>query len=480
MPVSPARRIAFDILLRVERDAAFSTELLNAASRDRRGLDRPVGQGGRGGAGGRASAGNLDPRDHALATEIALGCLRRQGEIDHILTVAAGRPVSKLDPEVRAALRIGCYQIRYLDRIPARAAVTESVELVKMARKRSAAGFVNAVLRKIQAGGGADTTETLAAAGGSVALNYPGWMVERWRVAYGADVTSGILRAGVETPPTYLRLNPGFDADETLRLLAADGVELEATELPLALRVVRGRAHESRCFAEGRCRIQDLSSQCVVPLLELGGEHSFLDLCAAPGGKTFQAIDAKGGSRGVVAADRHLHRLRTLRELAPSEVSGSVPSSEAHLARGVAHEQRVGSSEKPGPHEPRREVDCVVLDAQQLLPFRGPFDRILVDAPCSGTGTLARNPEIKWRLRPEDLLELAAKQAAILRSALEALAPAGVLVYSTCSLEAEENQGVVDAVLAEKTSFGSGAYFQRVPGREPGDGFFACQIRRNG
>jgi 16S rRNA (cytosine967-C5)-methyltransferase len=418
MPVSPARRVAFDILLRVERDAAFSTELLQAASR---------------GNGGADGAGKLDSRDQGLATEIALGCLRRQGEIDHVLNAAGSRPVAKLDPEVRAALRIGCYQLRYLDRIPDRAAVSESVELVKAARKRSAAGFVNAVLRKIPARGAGEE---------DIALSYPAWMVERWRAAYGADAAAGILRLGVAAPAVYLRLNPAFDAAETLRLLAEEGVETAETELPMARRVTRGRPQQTHCFGEGRCRIQDLSSQCVVPLLELGAGHSFLDVCAAPGGKTFQAIETRGSARGVVASDRHLHRLRTMRELAA------------------------------GP------VDCVVADGRVGLPFRRSFDRILVDAPCSGTGTLARNPEIKWRLRPADVLELAAKQRAILGNALDGLAAAGVLVYSTCSLEVEENQGVVEAALKEKTSFAAGAYFQRIPGISAGDGFFACSIRR--
>jgi 16S rRNA (cytosine967-C5)-methyltransferase len=404
--------------LRVERDAAFSSEVLHAAWRDE---------------GGKAGDGKTAARDRALATEIALGCLRRQGEIDHLLEAAGRRPVAKLDAEVRAALRIGCYQMRFLDRVPDRAAVSQSVELVKLARKRSAAGFVNAVLRNLPPRPGDDV---------SLARSYPDWLVQRWRTAYGDALAAGILRAGLATPAVHLRLNPAFEPEETLRLLDGEGVETEATELPLARRVVHGLPQATRCFREGRCRIQDLSSQCVVPLLELRPEHSFLDLCAAPGGKTFQAIELRGSARGVVAADRHLHRLRTLRELAG------------------------------------RPVDCLALDAQQALPFRRPFDRILVDAPCSGTGTLSRNPEIKWRLRPGDIEELAAKQRAILGRALDRLAPDGILIYSTCSLEPEENQGVVDAVLKTKTSFQAGAYLQRIPGREPGDSFFARQIRR--
>ena len=402
----------------MERDAAFSSELLHAAMR---------------GNGREHGAARLDPRDQALATEIALGCLRRQGEIDHLIA-AAGRPVAKLDPEVRAALRMGCYQLRYLDRIPAAAAVSESIELVKLARKRSAAGFVNAVLRHLP------PRPEPSEAG---ALSYPAWIVERWGKNYGPELAAGILAAGLVPPPAYLRLNPGLDAEETLRLLADEGVETEPTELPLARRVIAGRPQASRCHAQGRFRIQDLSSQCVVPLLDLIPGCSFLDLCAAPGGKTFQAIELLGSARGVVAADRHLHRLRTLRELA----SGT--------------------------------VDCVVLDARTQLPLCRDFDRVLVDAPCSGTGTLARNPEIKWRLQPSDIDSLAAKQRDLLRNALRSVVPGGVLVYATCSLEPEENQEVVDRVLRRETSFRLGACFQRVPGREPGDGFFACQIRRD-
>ena len=410
MGVSPARRSAFDILMKVETEAAFSTDALHSSLLD-----------------------PLTERDRALVSEIVLGGLRRQGEIDHFLTRAAERKMGKLDPEVRVALRMGCYQMWFLDRIPARAAVSESVEIVKGAGKRSAAGLVNAVLRKLS-----DRPD------GSADLSHPAWMRERWRRVYGPEVSASILEANLRPPPTYLRLNARYPLEETLARLADEGIETEATELRWCRVVRQGRPQAGKCYREGRIRIQDISSQAVTPLLDLEARHRFLDVCAAPGGKTCQALEQRGGSAGgaTVAADLHLHRLRTMRTLA------TVP------------------------------VNPVLLDAETSLPLRQTFDRVLVDAPCSGTGTLARNPEIKWRLSPEDLDELSRKQQRILRQALAALRPGGVLVYATCSLEPEENQAVVEAVLETETVFRSGAYLQRVPGRDAGDGFFACRLER--
>ena len=408
MGVSPARRSAFDILMKVETEAAFSTDALHSSLLD-----------------------PLTERDRALVSEIVLGGLRRQGEIDHFLTQATQREMDKLDPEVRVALRMGCYQMWFLDRIPARAAVSESVEIVKHAGKRSAAGLVNAVLRKLP-------DHPVSSADSS----NPTWITERWRRIYGPEITASILGANLKSPPTYLRLNARYPLEETLAQLAAEGVETEATELRWCRAVRGGRPRATKCYREGRIRIQDISSQTVTPLLDLEARHRFLDLCAAPGGKTCQALEQRGSWGQAVAADLHLHRLRTMRTLA------TVP------------------------------LNLVSLDAETPLPFRRTFDRLLVDVPCSGTGTLARNPEIKWRLTPEDLDELSRKQQRILRNALAALRPGGVLVYATCSLEPEENQAVVEAVLETETVFRSGAYLQRVPGRDAGDGFFACRLER--
>ncbi|HYM10095.1 MAG TPA: transcription antitermination factor NusB [Bryobacterales bacterium] len=417
--VSAGRWAAFRILLRVEKKGGFAADLLHS----------PLTAG-------------LEERDLGLAEELTLGVLRWQAELDRRIAEEAGRPAEKLDTEVRLALRLGAYQLQCLDRIPEHAAVSESVEIVKRARKNSAAGLVNAVLRKVasRAPPCRPTAESAV----------PKWMLERWRRYFGEARADEIALATLQAPPAYVRLNAQCDPEETVRLLAAEGVETAPTELPFCRLVRSGRPARTECFRQGRLRIQDLGSQRVTPLLSLEAGHRFLDLCAAPGGKTFQALEQRGrgepgGRQGLaVACDLSFERLLTMRRLATMPVA------------------------------------LVALDATRPLPFATQFDRILVDAPCSGTGTLAHNPEIKWRLAPRDIEDLAARQRAILARALDALAPGGRLVYATCSLEPEENEGVVDAVLGP--GFGKGQTYQWLPGAPTpapaADGFFACVIAR--
>jgi 16S rRNA (cytosine967-C5)-methyltransferase len=351
---APARRAAFDILLKTE-SGGYASDLLRAAA--------------------------LDSRDAGLASQIVFGVLRFRAQLDFLVEHYAGR-ARKLDPEVRMALRMAVYQIRYLERIPAHAAVAESVELVKQAKKTSAAGFVNAVLRKVD-------RACVAWPNREVELSCPEWLLSRWERQYGTGAAAAIARAALIEPEEYVRLTPAGP------------------------------------------RTQDIGAQSVVPLLRLEPELRFLDLCAAPGNKTAQAMES--GAR-IVACDRYLNRLRPMKSLG---------------------------------------VDLVALDGTRPLPFGCKFDRILVDAPCSGTGTLGRNPEIKWRLGPEDLARFQRRQTEMLARALEALAPGGRLVYSTCSLEAEENEGVVSFIpsgVVKETIL-------RLPGRDPGDGFFAAVIK---
>ena len=375
--ISPARAIAFDILTRVE-SGSYASDLLFAQS--------------------------LSLRDAALASEIIYGTIRRQAQLDYFIGLHA--PM-RLDSAVRIALRIGIYQLRHLDRVPPHAAVTESVELVKRARKRSAAGLVNAVLRKID-------RKQVAWPSRAIELSQPQWLMDQWDAEFGAETSTKIARAFLEQPEKYLRNPP-----------AGHSLQLEPTEIPGGFRVLGGDT--------SNIRMQDIGSQSIVPLLGLEPGQTFLDLCAAPGNKTAQALES--GVRAI-ACDIHMHRLR----------------------------QMTGC--------PR-----VVLDATQPLPFERTFDRILLDAPCSGTGTLARNPEIRWRVKILNLLELHEKQTLLLHQALLALSADGRLVYSTCSLERQENEDVVARVMAET----AGKYKvvetrRRTPGIDAGDGFFAAVI----
>ena len=354
---------------------------------------------------------HLDPRDAALAHQIVLGVLRHAAQLDHLIEVFAGRPQPKLDPEVQLALRAGIFQLRYLTKIPAHAAVSESVEHVKRARKTSAAGFVNVVLRKVNRREVEWPTR-------AIALSMPEWLMDRWDRRFGLEQAELIAGTALEEPPLYLRI-PGP---------LPEGLDAEPTDV--------AGAYRWRSGPRGAFRIQDLGAQSIVPLLELAPGQRFLDLCAAPGNKTAQALETPVAA---VACDRHFFRLQMLE----------------------------------GPQCPR-----VVLNAADPLPFQPVFDRILVDAPCSGTGTLARNPEIKWRLAASDLPRHHERQVRILAHALDALAPGGLLVYSTCSLEPEENEDVVREVLGARADITLAKEQYRLPGVQPGDGFFAAVLRR--
>jgi 16S rRNA (cytosine967-C5)-methyltransferase len=355
-----------------------------------------------------AASRRLDSRDAGLASELVFGCLRRQGQLDFLLRFFSHREPSVQDSAVRIALRMGVYQMRMLDRIPPHAAVGESVELVKRNGKASAAGFVNAVLRKVH-------RNPVRFPERWMDLSMPAWMLHRWDDQFGPDVADKIARSFLDQPEVWVRIPPGTPLPETTELEPTPGI-------PGAYKLVTGSTQG--------LRIQDAGSQSIIPLLDLQPGQTFLDLCAAPGNKTAQALEA--GVRAI-ACDIHLNRLKDF--------------------------QATG-------------VPLVVLDATAPLPFNTKFDRILVDAPCSGTGTLGRNPEIRWRIQPTDFAPLAELQGRLLSRALEYLAPGGLLVYSTCSLEREENEDVVRAVLGHPPA----REVRRTPGLDAGDGFYAAVI----
>ena len=452
--VSPARAAAFDILLRVERESAYASDLLHSRTYDR-----------------------LKVVDHALTTELVMGILRWRSLVDSQIAKSSAQPLSKLDPEVLTALRLAVYQLGWLSRIPARAAINESVELVKRARKRSAAPFVNAVLRKLAVGVSqasnslehqisAASAETLAASSA-----HPFWLVERWIQAYGIDSAFRICQHNQSVPVTAIRLRHP-EAEEPLR---AEGIELApGVFLDSARRVQHGDITRTAALRAGLCVIQDEASQLVAALVGHGSH--VLDCCAAPGGKTLAVADHNPNA-DITALELHSHRARLLRKL----MSAHDPVTEARAQR----------------------IRVVNADARNL-PFVTKFDRVLADAPCSGTGTLSRNPEIKWRLTPEDLADLAERQFAILRSAMTQVAAGGRLIYSTCSLEKEENEDVIERALAEGSPFQvidcrteldrlrqegeliwpelswltRGPYLRTLPGVHPCDGFFAAILER--
>jgi 16S rRNA (cytosine967-C5)-methyltransferase len=454
MLVSPARAAAYEILLRVERESSYASDLLNAPA-----------------------YAHLSSRDHALATELVLGVLRWRSRLDEELAKASLQPLSRVDVEILIALRMGLYQLRCLDRIPSRAALYESVELVKLARKRSAASFVNAVLRKVAAkvesyesflpADGAPTPESIARG-----LAHPSWLVERWTREYGAHVVAKICEYNQSVPPTTIRLRTPSGEEE----LKQQGVTLKPAKLLSCARtVLAGEVTKTQAFRDGLLVIQDQASQLVAAMastrVRTASRLRILDCCAAPGGKTLAIADCNPED-AITAVELYPHRARLLKKL-------------LHRT-GIQNNIRV-----------------IVGDARRL-PLMSSFDRVLVDVPCSGTGTLARNPEIKWRLQPSDLKDLQARQIAILQSAMARVAPGGRIVYSTCSLEKEENEDVVEHALAgndgfrvvdcrveldrlekagqlvwpDVASLTRGQYLRTIPGIHPCDGFFAAVLEK--
>jgi 16S rRNA (cytosine967-C5)-methyltransferase len=456
MHVSPARRIAYQVVARVEAEGAYASDVLREA------LDRGV-----------------KPADAALATEITLGVLRWRRTLDFLLNRHLKKHIEKLDLPVALALRIGLYQLRFLEKIPTRAAVNESVELVKLARKTSAAPLVNAVLHKAAAeiessldqflGVNFSPTERLA-----IQHSHPTWMAERWISSLGEAGAIRTMTANNERPRLSCVVQNCDLRQDVLNELARAGLRTEpGLLLKNAFAVTGGSPSRSEVFRAGLLSIQDEASQAVPLLLGVEPGDRVLDLCAAPGGKTPPLARAAAGTGLVIAADRHAHRLRAMR----------------------AQFERLRLT----------GVHLVELDAEQPLPFGEKFDRILVDAPCSGTGTLARHPEIRWRLDPERFQVFHQLQLRLVRSAIAHLKPGGQIVYSTCSMEPEENEEVVAQALDEpsirpvgvstlierlrphlsgganpETLFTKDGYFRSRPSEQHTDGFFAAVLENTG
>lgn len=443
MATSPARRIAYRILLQIETSDAHSDELLQ-----------------------RPEVDALSAQDRALTTTLVLGTLRWQLAVDAQIRELLARPEAKLSAEAATALRMGAYQLVHLDRVPAHAVIHDSVELVKQGRERGAAGMVNAVLRRVQ------RSALSVQSSGEAVLAHPAWMVERWVRRYGKAAAEAICRWDQEPAGTAVRAEPNADLS---------GIETEpGCFLALAQRVVRGDLAQSRAVREGRVRIQDEASQLVAEMLAAGASSEaaqpvrVLDLCAAPGRKTAVLAERLPGAE-VTAVDVSRKRLDRMKRILPPALTARMQLQTGDAAR---------------------------------IELKPEWDLILCDVPCSGTGTMARNPEIRLRVTEADPARQHARQAAILRNGLRGLKAGGRLVYSTCSLEPEENEAVVAEVMAVAEGFrvipvaeildrlaergdmtaegrarlrtaADGEFLRTLPGVHPCDGFFAAVIERS-
>jgi 16S rRNA (cytosine967-C5)-methyltransferase len=445
LSVPNPRREAFRILQRVEEAGAFASALLETRAAELR-----------------------DPREAGLLTEIVLGVLRRRAILDHAVAGASSRALDAIDREVLISLRIGAYALLFLDRVPDFAAVDTAIDLVKEAGSGRAAGFANGVLRRI-----AREREALLpprpSPGDVSALalfrSHPLWITRRLVDRVGWDHADRLLAANNEPAATVLAPWPRAGTAAALAAsLAADGVEVEPCRFVLdALRVVSGVPQRAAAFRNGACWIQDEASQLATALFGTTVGPHVLDACAAPGGKTL-GLAARMPSGGfLVAADRHTKRLLRLKQ----------------------NVSRV------------RADNVVVLATDMLRPglVSGWFDDVLVDAPCSGTGTLRRHPEIRWRLRPDELSELGDRQRMMLDAVADLVRPGGRLVYSVCSTEPEEGEAVLASFverhpeflradprpnlpLAARTLVGADYALRTSPLVDGMDGFFAVLLTR--
>jgi 16S rRNA (cytosine967-C5)-methyltransferase len=399
-----------------------------------------------------------DERDRALLLEIVSGTLRMRAAIDYQLALRLSRPLGRLDALVRDILRMSAFQLIYLTRTPSSAVINDAVDLTRRGGKTSATGLVNAVLRALNRerqqlawpSRPPDASNLPAMAGYfSVVHSHPEWLVARWLRRYGVEDTERWLEFNNRAPALCLVPNRTLASRQALEEeLAADGVVTSHTaRAPHGLHVESGPALATRAFREGRCLVQDEASQLIAELAAAERGERILDLCASPGGKTIALAAGLGPSGLVVASDVRRHRLRVLTET---------------LSRCRVARARV-----------------VQVPPTGVLPFAaGSFDRVLVDAPCSGLGTVRRDPDIRWRVSEADLPALAATQRELLERTAGLIRPGGVLVYSTCSSEREENEDVVSGFLSAHREFSQAREHQTLPFRDGLEAFFGAVLNR--
>ncbi len=447
--VSPARLAAFEILQKIERERAFSSALL------------PVYE------------EKLAPKDKSLCHALTLGVLRNRIYLDRIVQSFSRTKTEKFDLEILNALRLGLFQLLFLDRIPAHSAINESVNLVHLAKKRSASGLVNAILRRASREKDfkfefADNIEKV-----SIETSHPRWLVERWTRAFSFEETEKLAGAHNETPPLAFRLTNKSDAQtvETLRKL---GLEIVASTIARDGFRALNTNEMLFAFAEsGKIYFQEESSQLVAEAVKLQNGENFLDVCAAPGSK-FTQCGVRNAERGTE------NRKPEIKE-----------QQNRQLFAGDLHEHRLRVLRASAANQGLSDLNLITHDAENSLPFADEtFDCVLLDAPCSGTGTIRHNPEIRYFLRETDFLELQAKQLKILTNASKTVRRGGRIVYSTCSLEREENEAVVEKFLGVNEDFETVVpevpprfltaenFARTVPARDDCDGFFIAALQK--
>lgn len=401
--VSPARMCAFEILRRVVTEGAYASVLL------------------------ATTTAKLKEQDRALCYEMVLGVLRRRLWLDSLIELLVnGRKLEKLDPSVITLLRVSLYQLRFLTRVPPSAVVNDAVNMTRKIGVKSAASFVNAVLRRAvrepqidPAINIEDQLERIA-----VETSHPAWLIKRWAGVWDVETAEAFARANNAPAAVAIRCNEmQADASEVLEQLRQAGAEVSASKIASGAWLVRGAGQTLRKLSEaGVIYLQDEASQLVAHVLNVQKGERMLDVCAAPGSKTTHAGMLARDEAKIVAGDKHFHRLMAVKD--------------------SARRQRL------------ENISLIVYDAEASLPFvEAKFDRVLVDAPCSGTGTLRRNPEIRWRITESDIVELAERQSQILTNAARMVRVGGTLLYSTCSVEVEENEQVVERFLLEHQHF---------------------------
>ena len=443
---SNPREAAAAVLLRIQREGAHADQL----------MDREL------------AAGALAGPDRGLFAELVFGVLRRQGTLDHILTGLLTQPLARLEPQVLMLLRLGLYQLVYLDRIPESAAVNETVNLTKRTHPR-AAGLVNAVLRNyLRNRETVSFPDPVAAPAASVAArhSHPAWLVKLWFSQLGEAETELLAEASSLQPPLTVRVNSlKITREELLEMFASRGIAAAPCGFsPLGIRIEgRHQIPGLPGFQEGYFAVQDESSQLAALLLDPQPGERVLDCCAAPGGKATLLAQLMDNEGELIAMDVAKTKLPLIVEAAGRLGIVNISTRAADLLQSGALPANI-------------------------------FDRVLLDAPCSGLGVIRRNPEAKWRLKPEDIDRLAAAQKIMLTNAIRMLKPGGVLVYSTCSTSRGENEDVVGDFLSRspycvlenlnelfpdyRELFTAEGMFRAWPHRHGMDGFFAARIRK--